>query len=126
MRARTVGLIMVQNIGPKFRFHLGGDICQLLSCHTSTCLRIGSRSLCIRSLPIEIQSTSENDLECFASTGLNTRGTMFLYSGPVKCWISQKPTCATRNVDEIELHCLLVRRLASRQPRPVASLAVVN
>jgi len=34
--------------------------------------------------------------------------------------------CATRNVDEIELHSLLVRRLAGHHPRPVASFAVVN
>src|SRR5262249_43039077 len=34
--------------------------------------------------------------------------------------------CATRNIDEIKLHTLLVRRLASHHPRPVARFAVVN
>ena len=34
--------------------------------------------------------------------------------------------CATGNIDEIELHNLRVRRLASHHPRPVASFAVVN
>jgi hypothetical protein len=44
--------------------------------HASTCFRIGSKSLCIRSTPTEMQSISENDFECFARTGVNTPGTM--------------------------------------------------
>src|SRR5260370_38823389 len=47
-----------------------------LSCHPSTCLRIGSKLRCIRSTPTEMQSIRENDFECFASTGVNTPGTM--------------------------------------------------
>src|SRR5229473_7398310 len=47
-----------------------------LLCHASTCLRIGSKFRCIRSTPTEMQSMSENDFECFASTGVNTPGTM--------------------------------------------------
>jgi hypothetical protein len=47
-----------------------------LFCHVSTCFRIGSKFLCIRSTPTAMQSMSENDFECFASTGLNTPGTM--------------------------------------------------
>src|SRR6267378_3120680 len=43
-----------------------------LRCHASTCLRIGSKLRCIRSTPTEMQSMSENDFECFASTGVNT------------------------------------------------------
>lgn len=35
-------------------------------------------------------------------------------------------SCAARNVDEIELHRLIVWRFPSDQPRPVASFAVVN
>src|SRR5712692_6610531 len=42
-----------------------------LLCHASTCFRIGSKLRCIRSTPTEMQSTSENDFECFASTGVN-------------------------------------------------------
>src|SRR6266851_6533738 len=45
-------------------------------CHASTCLRIGSKLRCIPSTPTERQSTSENDFECFASTGVNTPETM--------------------------------------------------
>ncbi len=47
-----------------------------LLCQASTCFRIGSKFRCIRSTPTEMQSISENDFECFASTGVNTRGTM--------------------------------------------------
>src|SRR5258708_40089786 len=43
----------------------------------STCFRIGSKLRCIRSTPTEMQSTSENDFECFANTGVNTPETMF-------------------------------------------------
>src|ERR1700730_1136661 len=48
-----------------------------LLCQASTCFRIGSKLRCIRSTPTEMQSMSENDFECFASTGVNTPGTMF-------------------------------------------------
>jgi len=47
-------------------------------CQPSTCLRIGSKFRCVRSTSTEMQLMSENDFECFASTGLNTLGTMFL------------------------------------------------
>src|SRR5216684_8778687 len=47
-----------------------------LLCQASTCLRIGSKFRCIRSTPTERQSMSENDFECFASTGVNTPGTI--------------------------------------------------
>jgi len=33
---------------------------------------IGSKLRCIRSTPTEMQSMSENDFECLASTGVNT------------------------------------------------------
>src|ERR1035437_5286895 len=55
-----------------------------LLCHASTCLRIGSKFRCIRSTPTEMESMSENDFECFASTGVNTPGTMLLISVPVR------------------------------------------
>ena len=48
-----------------------------LLCHASTCFRMGSKFRCIRSTPTEMQSMSENDFECFASTGVNALGTMF-------------------------------------------------
>src|SRR3984893_16779120 len=44
-------------------------------CQASTCFRIGSKLRCIRSTPTEMQSMSENDFECFASTGGDARGT---------------------------------------------------
>src|SRR5260370_2811796 len=47
-----------------------------LLCQASTCFSIGSTFRCIRSTPTERQSTSENDFECFASTGVKTPGTM--------------------------------------------------
>src|SRR5260370_32658543 len=47
-----------------------------LLCQASTCFRIGSKFRCMRSTPTEIQSMSENDFECFASTGVNKHGTM--------------------------------------------------
>jgi hypothetical protein len=37
---------------------------------------MGSKFRCIRSMPTEMQSMSENDLECLASTGVNAPGTM--------------------------------------------------
>jgi hypothetical protein len=48
-----------------------------LLCQASTCFRIGSKFRCIRSTPTETQSMSENDFECFASTGVNTPGQCF-------------------------------------------------
>jgi hypothetical protein len=50
-------------------------------CQASTCFRMGSKLRCIRSTPTEMQSVSENDFECFASTGVNTPGAMFPDSG---------------------------------------------
>src|SRR5260370_8192640 len=48
----------------------------VLICQASTCFRMGSKFRCIRSTPTEMQSTSENDFECLASTGVNTLVTM--------------------------------------------------
>jgi len=42
---------------------------------------MGSKFHCIRSTPTEMQSMSEKDFECFASTGVNTRGTLSPNSG---------------------------------------------
>src|SRR5579864_6433401 len=47
-----------------------------LLCHNSTCFRMGSKFRCIRSRPTEMQSMSENDFECLASTGVNAPGIM--------------------------------------------------
>src|SRR5580704_1168758 len=43
-----------------------------LLCHISTCFRIGSKFLRIRSTPTEMQSIRENDFECLASTGVKS------------------------------------------------------
>jgi hypothetical protein len=43
-----------------------------LRCQASTCLRTGSKFRCIRSTSTGIQSMSENDFECFASTGVKS------------------------------------------------------
>src|SRR5271169_1586593 len=43
-----------------------------LRCQASTCFRIGSKFRCIRSTPTEMQSISENDFECLASTGVKS------------------------------------------------------
>jgi hypothetical protein len=43
-----------------------------LRCHASTCLRMGSKFRCIRSTPTEMQSMSEKDFECLASTGVKS------------------------------------------------------
>src|SRR5258708_28421125 len=51
-------------------------------CEAFTCFRIGSKLRCMRSTPTEMQSMSENDFECFASTGVNMPKTMFPNSGP--------------------------------------------
>ncbi len=56
--------------------YLGGDVFQFTSLPRIDLFRIGSKFLCIRSTPTETQSMSENDFECFASTGVNTPGTM--------------------------------------------------
>src|SRR5882762_9735684 len=53
-----------------------------LLCQASTCFRIGSKLRCIRSTPTEMQSMSENDFECFASTGVNGPETMFQIGRP--------------------------------------------
>ena len=52
--------------------HLGGEVRQFTFLACFHLLRIGSKFRCIRSTPTERQSTSENDFECFASTGVNT------------------------------------------------------
>ena len=44
-----------------------------------------------RSTPTAMQSMRENDLECFASTGVNTPGTMF----PNSCCTNRKPKKST-------------------------------
>src|SRR5580693_4990955 len=41
-------------------------------CQASICLRIGSKFRCIRSTPTEMQSMSEKDFECFASTSVKS------------------------------------------------------
>jgi len=53
---------------------LGSDVRQLTRLPGLHLLphRIGSKLRCIRSTPTEMQSISENDFECLASTGVNT------------------------------------------------------
>jgi hypothetical protein len=54
----------------------GGDVRQCAFCQASPCVRIGSKLRCSRSQLSEMLSMNENDFECFASTGVNTPGTM--------------------------------------------------
>src|SRR5215469_10421253 len=60
-----------------------------LRCHVSTWFRMGSKFRCMRSTPTETQSTSENDFECLASTGVNVPGTMSPDSGPYDSQLAQ-------------------------------------
>ena len=48
------------------------DVRQFTFCQVLICLRTGSKFRCIRSMPTEMQSTSDNDFECFASTGVKS------------------------------------------------------
>lgn len=54
---------------------------------------MGSKLRCIRSTPTEKQSMSENDFECFASTGVNTPETMFPYSRTSGCIKQHSEKC---------------------------------
>ena len=66
----------------------------MLSAIPSTYFRIGSKFRCIRSTPTEMQSMSENDFECFASTGVKTPETMFPNRTRVNLDIPQAdPSC---------------------------------
>jgi hypothetical protein len=70
-------LIVLLDLPSTLRQSLAVTSVRSLFCQASTCLRIGSKFRCIRSTPTEMQSMSENDFECFASTGVNTPATMF-------------------------------------------------
>ncbi len=61
-----------------------------------TCFRIGSRFRCMRSTPTEMQSTSENDFECLASTGVNTPVAMSPNSGCREVQLRQEPISRSR------------------------------
>src|SRR5690348_18334626 len=65
--------LRVMNMTQSVRFYRDvlGSLSDLL-CHASTCFRIGSKFRCIRSTPTEMQSMSENDFECLASTGVKS------------------------------------------------------
>jgi hypothetical protein len=57
--------------------HAGVDSKRRDEGHAGTrCFRIGSKFRCIRSTPTEMQSMSDKDFECFASTGVNAPVTM--------------------------------------------------
>src|SRR5258708_1145037 len=58
-----------------------------LRCQASTCLRMGSKLRCIRSTPTEMQSMSENDFECFVSTGVKSPET--ISQGTIFRWVVQ-------------------------------------
>lgn len=59
MRKTGIDIAKTQNTNPQFRKV------------ASTCFRIGSKFRCIGSTSTAMQSISENDLECLASTGVN-------------------------------------------------------
>jgi hypothetical protein len=64
------GLILIDD-------YLGGNSVSSLPFQVSTFFRMDPKFRCIRSTPSAMQSTRENDFECFANTGVNTLGTMF-------------------------------------------------
>ena len=64
--------------------HLRRDVGEFTPSPRLYSFRIGSKFRCIRSTPTEMQSMSENDFECFASTGVNAPETTFPNSGFVK------------------------------------------
>ena len=86
----------------------------------STCLRMGSKFRCIRSTPTAMQSMSENDFECSASTGVKKK--------PVTLWdkvsefcmwwasTSSKPTSA-RNDFRVARDLGVVERMIPSQVR---------
>src|SRR5713101_3007670 len=82
-----------------------------LRCHASTCFRLGSKFLCIRSTPTEMQSMSENDFECFASTGVNAPETMSPNRrGPAPYGFQ----LSIRRISDQHMHCPLKRRTRPR------------
>src|ERR1700739_3318751 len=57
-----------------------------LLCQASTCFRIGSKFLCIRSTPTGMPSMNENDFECLPGTGVNTPETnVSKFGSPSRC-----------------------------------------
>jgi hypothetical protein len=53
---------------------------------------IGSKFHCTRSTPTEMQSISENDFECFASTGVNTPLMAKTRRWMIGSWITGNPS----------------------------------
>src|SRR5712691_1638490 len=82
-----------------------------LLCQASTCFRIGSKLRCIRSTPTEMQSMSENDFECFASTGVNTSETILPNCcGPAPYELQ----LSNRRISDHHMHCPLQGRTRPR------------
>jgi hypothetical protein len=53
--------------------HLGGDVRQFpFSARLPPAFALAQKFRCIRSTPTELESMSENDFECLASTGLKS------------------------------------------------------
>jgi hypothetical protein len=102
---------MLWSLQPAFygRFvddHLRGDVRQFASLPRFTCLRIGSKFRCMRSTPTEMRSMSENDFECFASTGVNTPVTMFPNSGSVRFSIVRGHLQRSKSACPADRRCL--------------------
>src|ERR1700716_1527652 len=76
VRAKCFGASSLPSANASLMTALAVTSVNSLRCHASTCFRMGSKFRCIRSTPTEMQSIRENDFECFASTGVNTLGTM--------------------------------------------------
>src|ERR1700730_193122 len=72
VRARCFGASSLPSTNASWMATFAVTSVSSLFCQASTCFRIGSKLRCIRSTPTAMQSRSENDFECFASTGVNT------------------------------------------------------
>ena len=72
LRARCFGASSLPSINASYMTTLAVTSVNSLLGHASTCFRIGSKFRCIRSTPTEMESMSEGDFECFASTGVKT------------------------------------------------------
>src|SRR5271157_3770844 len=72
----------------------------------------GSKLRCMRSMPTEMQSMSENDFECFASTGVNAPGTM---SPNLVRGEGQFPP--SRLLDRVDANCPITSESPVTRPR---------
>jgi hypothetical protein len=70
VRARCLGASSLPSTDASYHTTLAVTSVSSHLCHASTGLRMGSKFRCIRSTQTKMQSISENDLECWATTGV--------------------------------------------------------